>query len=221
MAAALVVIVVLLLVGGSVGVVALRRTSSTRHAGSTSGRGTIDPFTINEPWRRFVQNALQARSRFDDAVAAAEDGPLRERLTEIARSLDAGVRSTWDTAQQGQRLRDARRGIDVAQVRRQLEKVRRQADPNAEATARSLEAQLEAAARLDAVRAEAESKLTLMTAQLDEAVAQAAELSVRAGDATQLSGIESEIAEVAMQMEALRLALEEANRLGGTGPAGA
>ena len=30
---------------------------------------------------------------------------------EIARSLDAGVRSTWDTARQGQRLRDARRAV--------------------------------------------------------------------------------------------------------------
>lgn len=221
MTAALVVILVLLLVGGGVGVVALRRNGSPGRPGSTSGRDAIDPFTINEPWRRFVQNALQARSRFDDAVAAAADGPLRERLQEIARSLDAGVRSTWDTARQGQRLRDARRAVDVAGVRRQLEKVRRGADPNAEATARSLEAQLEAAARLDAVSAEAESKLKLMTAQLDEAVAQAAELSVRAGDASRLSGIETEIAEVAMQMEALRLALEETNRLGDTGPAGA
>ncbi len=217
MTAALVVILLLLLIGGVVGFVSLRRNRPGGRAASAPGRGAIDPFTINEPWRRFVQNALQARSRFDDAVATAKDGPLRVRLKEIGRSLDTGVRSTWDTAQQGQLLRNARRAIDVAQVQRRLEQARQGTDPTAEATARSLQAQLETAARLDAVSAEAESKLKLMTAQLDEAVAHAAELSTRAGDATELSGVETDIADVAMQMEALRLALEETNRLGGTG----
>ncbi len=217
MTAALVVILLLLLIGGVVGFVSLCRNRPGGRAASAPGRGAIDPFTINEPWRRFVQNALQARSRFDDAVATAKDGPLRVRLKEIGRSLDTGVRSTWDTAQQGQLLRNARRAIDVAQVQRRLEQARQGTDPTAEATARSLQAQLETAARLDAVSAEAESKLKLMTAQLDEAVAHAAELSTRAGDATELSGVETDIADVAMQMEALRLALEETNRLGGTG----
>lgn len=79
----------------------------------------------------------------------------------------------------------------------------------------SLEAQLASAERLDAVTREAESKLRLLQAQLDEAVARAAELSVRAGDVGELAGVEHDIAEVTDQLEALRLALEETNQVGG------
>ena len=61
----------------------------------------------------------------------------------------------------------------------------------------------------------AESRLRLLQAQLDEAVARAAELSARAGDIGELTGVESSITEVTDQMEALRLALEETGRAGG------
>ena len=43
----------------------------------------IDPFTLGEPWRRFVQGAMQAEARFDQAVRSARSGPLRDRLEEI------------------------------------------------------------------------------------------------------------------------------------------
>ena len=40
-------------------------------------RERIDPFTLQEPWRRYVQEALQARNRFDEAVGRTRPGPLR------------------------------------------------------------------------------------------------------------------------------------------------
>jgi hypothetical protein len=40
----------------------------------------IDPFTLQEPWRRYVQEALQARNRFDEAVGRTRPGPLRDHL---------------------------------------------------------------------------------------------------------------------------------------------
>ena len=152
-------------------------------------------------------------------VAAAKAGPLKDRLEEIGRSLDTGVASTWATAKQGQTLREARRRIDTNQVNQRLSTFRTSTDPNAERAVRSLEAQLASAARLDSVTSAAESKLRLMQAQLQESVARAAELSVRAGDIGDLAGLEDDITQIADQMEALRLALEETNRADRPGPA--
>src|SRR3954468_16904548 len=56
-----------------------------------AGGDKIDPFTLNDPWRRFVQGALQAEARFDQAVRTAHTGPLRDRLQEIADRIDEGV----------------------------------------------------------------------------------------------------------------------------------
>jgi hypothetical protein len=213
---AVLLVVVLVLVAAGVGsIVVMRRNGDPRGAGSSRVRG-IDPFTVNEPWRRFVQDALKAQTRFGEVVAAARPGPLRDRLAEIGRALDDGVATTWATARQGQVVREARRRIDTNEVNRRLATFRSDDGPDAERTVRSLEAQLDSAARLDAATASAESRLRLLQAQLDEAVARAAELSTRAGDIGELAGVESSITEVTDQMEALRLALEETGRAGGT-----
>lgn len=212
MTAVLLAVLVVLVVGGGASIALMRRHGDPKRSAALSSSRSIDPFAVNEPWRRFVQDALKAKTRFEEAVETAKPGPLRDRMHEIGRSLDAGVANTWATAKQGQTLRDARRRIDTNQVNQRLASFRDSSDPNAERTVRSLEAQLASAQRLDAITAEAESKLRLMQAQLDEAVARAAELSVRAGDVGELSVIETEISLVADQMEALRQALEETNR---------
>jgi len=213
--AVLLVVVLVLVAAGAGSIVVMRRNGDPRGAGSTRAKG-IDPFTVNEPWRRFVQDALKAQARFGEVVAAARPGPLRDRLAEIGRALDDGVATTWATARQGQVVREARRRIDTNEVNRRLATFRSSDGPDAEPTVRSLEAQLDSAARLDAATASAESRLRLLQAQLDEAVARAAELSARTGDIGELAGVESSITEVTDQMEALRLALEETGRAGGT-----
>jgi hypothetical protein len=223
MVAALLAVLVVLIIGGVAGVVLMRRHADPRRALSGAAARSIDPFAVNEPWRRFVQDALRAQSHFSEAVAGAKAGPLRDRLLEIGRSLDGGVRTTWATAQQGQTLREARRRIDTNQVNRRLQAFRDSDDANSAKAVASLEAQLASAERLDRVTSEAESKLRLLQAQLDEAVARAAELSVRAGDIGALVGVEDDITDVTDQMEALRLALEETSRadsLGGLGRGG-
>ncbi|MEZ5233445.1 MAG: hypothetical protein R2749_12170 [Acidimicrobiales bacterium] len=219
MTAALVAILVVLVAGGAAAFVVMRRNGDPRRAAAI-GAAAIDPFTVNEPWRRFVQDALKARTRFEEAVHSAAPGPLRDRLDEIGRSLEAGVERTWATARQGQALRDARRRIDTNAVSSRLSTIRSSTDPNASKTVASLEAQLALAQRLDSITREAESKLRLLQAQLEEAVARAAELSVRAGDAGELAGVQHDIAEVSDQLEALRLALQETNQLGGNAAGG-
>src|SRR5918994_330650 len=83
----------------------------------------IDPFTLQEPWRRYVQEALQARNRIDEAVGRTRPGPLRDHLAEIAARMHTGVEECWLIAKRGQTLVEARRGIDVAGVDRQLAEI--------------------------------------------------------------------------------------------------
>jgi len=213
----------------------LRRTAASTPAGARAGRRKdIDPFTLGEPWRFFVRDALQAQARFRDVVGRAPAGPTRDRLHEIGQRLDEGVEQVWATAQRGNTLRQARTRIDVPSLQRRLDDARAAHDADATArttddellaadplggddlagrTVASLQGQLDAAGRLDQVTAQAEKRLTLLQAQLDEAVTRAAELSASAGDTAALAGVGTDIAHLVEEMEALRLALDETGGL--------
>lgn len=203
----------------------LRRTAAAPTTGArASGRRSIDPFTLGEPWRFFVRDALQAQDRFRDVVGRAPAGPTRDRLQEIGQRLDEGVEQVWATAQRGNTLRQARTRIDVPSLQRRLDDARRAMDTAAAAdplatddlagrTVASLQGQLDSAGRLDQVTAQAEKRLTLLQAQLDESVTRAAELSASAGDTAALAGVGTDIAHLVEEMEALRLALDETGGL--------
>ncbi len=191
--------------------------------GASSTRG-IDPFTLGEPWRFFVRDALQAQTRFRQVVAKAPSGPIRERLAEIGQRLDEGVAQVWATAQQGNTLRQARSRIDVPGLDRRLQAAVaddasvRAADPLAtddvaSRTAASLQSQLDSAARMDEVTGRTEKRLTLLQAQLDESVTRAAELAASTGDLAALGSVGSDIDHLVEEMEALRQALEETGQL--------
>lgn len=188
------------------------------------GRPTerIDPFAVPEPWRRFVVEALKAQVRYQQAIAGAETGPIRERLESIGARIDDGVQEAWRIARRGAQLEDARATIDDGEVRRELDAVQRDAgEPWAagsavERTAAALRSQLETATRLDATIADARSQLQLLDARLDESVARATELSVRIGSADELGPVGADVEGLVQEMEALRLALEETTRVAGT-----
>lgn len=173
----------------------------------------IDPFTINEPWRREVQDALGAQRQFREAVRDTRSGPLRERMQEIGSRIDAGVDEAWRIARQGQAMVDARRRIDVAQAQREYGRLheRAQQQPASDTAVRALQsvqAQLETAQRMDASIGEAIDRLHLTNAKLDEAVARAVELSVAAEDVSDLVGLGDEVDALVDDLEALRLGLE-------------
>ena len=196
----------------------------------------IDPFTVQEPWRRFVQEALQARNRFAAAVERAPSGPLRERLTEISARVDTGVEETWLIAKRGQALVRARRDVDVARIDRQLGELTGAStgapepadappgdtsadiDPSVPSVMASLEAQRAAATRIDAVIARTQSELRVLDARLDEAVARTVELTARAGADAAVTGLGSDVDELVTEMEALRLALDETDAAAGRPP---
>lgn len=190
-----------------------------------AGDDRIDPFTLNEPWRRFVQSALQSQARFDQAVHQAERGPLRDRLGEIGDRVHDAVREAWRVARQGQVLADAGAQIDTAGVQRQLAEVRANASApwaagsSLEQTAKALEAQLASAQRLANVTREAQDRLRLLNARMDEMVARAIELSVDASQPDELGGLGSDVDSLVDEMEALRLAMDETDQLGGSASA--
>lgn len=190
-----------------------------------AGDDRIDPFTLNEPWRRFVQSALQSQARFDQAVHQAARGPLRDRLGEIGDRVHDAVREAWRVARQGQVLADAGAQIDTAGVQRQLAEVRANASApwaagsSLEQTAKALEAQLASAQRLANVTREAQDRLRLLNARMDEMVARAIELSVDASQPDELGGLGSDVDSLVDEMEALRLAMDETDQLGGSASA--
>src|SRR6266496_2447178 len=55
----------------------------------------IDPFTLQEPWRRAVQDAVAARARFREAVGRTQPGPLQDTLQGIAGQMDTLVEESW------------------------------------------------------------------------------------------------------------------------------
>lgn len=175
----------------------------------------IDPFTLGEPWRRYVQDALQADVRFRDAVKRSARGPLRDRLDEIAQRLEVGVRECWRIARHAQALTEARRSIDLNRITYELQQIGPQAKESWAAgssmarTVEALESQLATAQRMDETLAEAEAQLRLLDARLDESVTRAIELSVQAHDIEDLAGLQGEVDDVVTDMEALRLALRE------------
>lgn len=185
----------------------------------------IDPYRVGEPWRRFVLDAQEAQRRFDGVVSRARSGPIRERLEAIGERIGDGVSEAWRIAQQGDSLDDALRSLHEAEIHAELVEVYeeqrrlRRDDPAQASLARTraaIEAQLASVQRLRAVAEDAHNRLRLLNAQLDEAVARSLEISLHAGDVSQLGPLTEDVEGVVGELESLRQALEETS--GTTGP---
>ncbi len=188
-----------------------------RRGGRILPQERIDPFAVGEPWRHFVRGALTARNRFDDAMRSTRPGPLKDRLVTIRQSIDEGVNECWEVAKQAQNVSQARKALDVPTLRRKLKSLQA-TDADTSVTEGSIQAQLDSATRLDAVVADATTKLRVLEAQLTEAVTRAIEVAALAGQGDELSGVGSAVDEVVDSLEALRLALAETSRSPGPTP---
>jgi cell division septum initiation protein DivIVA len=143
----------------------------------------IDPFTLTDPWRSFVQDAQQAEARFGRIVSSVEDGPLRDRLRDVEERVREGVGECWRIAQSGYRL----------------QKMVREVSDSAS----------EPVTRMRARTNETSDKLAALTKSLDEAVARAAELAT--GQYAGLDAVANDVEHVVTDLEALRQAIEEIN----------
>ena len=181
-------------------------------------RERIDPFTLQDPWRRYVKEALDAQKRFDTAVRDAPEGPMHERLAEIAARIDDGLDDCWRIARQGHTMSKAHRRLDADEAARDLAEITSSStSPPAEGTAlaetiEALKAQVSAAQRMEKTINEAQDKLRLIDARLDEAAARAIELSVNEGDASALTTLSNDVDGLVGDLEALRQGMEETAR---------
>lgn len=172
----------------------------------------IDPFVLSEPWRRHVSAAQAAQRRYREIVAATPAGPLRSNMESITRQVQRGIEECWLIAKRGDELDNALGRLDSTSLQARLEQT------TDEATRGSLQAQVASAQRIRTTRDDTDQRLRLLNTRLGELLAQAAEVSVGA-DATDDLG--SAVDDVVMQLESLRLAVEDINdtRPGSTGQA--
>ena len=201
---------------------------------------------LPEPWRHFVREAVDAQGRYRRAVATAAEGPLRDRLNEIGQGIEQGVLECYRIARRGAALEGGLSAVDAGAAEKQLAALinslpgeaqealwhahgagkgvaaaaeKAGLDANQVQTIEALEAQVASAGRLGTVAQDARDRLSLLDARLDEAVARAVELSLRAEDVAELGGLGGDVEDLVNEMESLRVALEEAGQAsrGGTG----
>lgn len=159
----------------------------------------LDPWSVPEPWRQLLQQAMSAQSRFDQAIQDWPPGPIRERLTDLQPRLWADVGDIGTIARRGAGLSAWVSGIpatgrpsetQLAQQLRQTEAERQRLAGRSASRDASLARTEEAiAAQIRAVRnaSEAESlvldRLRVVVARLDETVTSLLLLGAGGGEA--------------------------------------
>jgi hypothetical protein len=173
----------------------------------------IDPYTVGEPWRRPMMQCLRAVNQVHAAIDAAPTGPLRDRLAEVARSVDRGLAETWTIARRGDAVDDAIARLDPPRLRaaRAAEERRLTGDddatrPEVTSAIESIDAQLAASERLRAESDRAAAALRLAATRLDELAARSTEIAVGIGDA---GAYAHDAQDLVVELEAIRLAMDE------------
>lgn len=152
-------------------------------AGAATAPSTvIDPFTVQEPWRRLTQDALKARTTFHEAIDRTAAGPIRERLDDIGRRVDAAVDEVWH---------NARAGHDLAAAQRRIS------------------AESDSARRLGEQVTTTEARLRKVNDDLTSTIALAIELSVSASAPDEFNSIETTVSSIAIELDAIQSAIAE------------
>lgn len=184
----------------------------------------MDPWSVPEPWRQLLQQALSAQTRFDQAVAAWPPGPTRDRLTELQPRVYQEVAQLGATARQGAaaagwnggtfpsgrpssgELKDELARIQADRVRLGDSSPARSAELGRREEA--VAAQLRSVHRAQQAQAAIHDRLRLAVARLDETVTDL--LTVEIGAVGQEpSGLSSALDELSDGITTLRAALTE------------
>ena len=182
------------------------------------GGEAIKPNKLPEPWRSLVLDAIQAQRQFHEVVTRVPAGPLRMELEGLKSRVADAVREGWDIAQKGVALDRGRQGLNLGHVHAERErllterKLREQHEIDLTAIDRAIsavDAQLAAGQRVETVAFQARDRLRLLNAQLDEAVANVVEISVRPGS-TSAAGLGDQVGAIVDDLTNLKAALDEA-----------
>ena len=172
----------------------------------------IDPFALSEPWRQLVQQGQRAGRTLRDTIAGASDGPLKQRLQEVADDLERGLREAYKTAQRGDQIDAAVTRLDPTALRSKLATLTHQASdtptPEQAAAIESVRKQLASADRLKAQSQRTADQLRLTQTRVDELVARSAEVAVGAAEPDTYA---RDVDNLVVQLEALHQAVEEIN----------
>lgn len=211
-----------LLIGGGAGIVAAVIAGLAVYGGAVlvamprpAALPRIDPFTLGEPWRQFVQQGQRAGRKLRDAVGSASDGPLKQRLQAIATDLERGLGEAYKVAQRGDQIDAAVTRLDPVALTSRLTTLDKQAGPaptpDQQAAIDSVRKQLESSDRLRAQSRQTADQLRLATTRLDELVARASEVAVGTAEPDTYA---RDVDSLVEQLEALHLAVEETNQSG-------
>ena len=185
----------------ALGVVAY--SASVAAAMPRDGRIRIDPFTVQEPWRQFVQGAQRSAVKLHQIVEGVSAGPVQVRMASIVAKLDRGLDDTWQIARRGHDIDQAVHQIDPTALRSKLATLQQQGATDAIA---SVEGQLESVDRLKAQSTKMANTLRLAQTRAAELVARAAEAGVGAGDT---DAYEHDVEDLVVELEGLRQAIQE------------
>jgi hypothetical protein len=188
------------------------------HAGSAE---PIDLHALEPPWRDAVNDAMQARARFQAVLVQCREGPLRDHLSTLGDRVDSGVLAAWATANRAQAAARAVGSMGLEQATDRLKDARRrlaQAEQRGDDTA-ALDAEVAALAvqhaslhQLSNAVDDAAERLRLLDIRLGAAVARAAQIVLAPDAADQVDALDGEIVAVVEQLEALRAGLDAAGR---------
>ena len=178
----------------------------------------IDPVSLPEPWRAFVQQAVDAERRFRSAVEAWPAGPLRERLESLEPTLDAEVRGVWVAARQGATLsgsyppgskRTAPTDLSAELEAVQLERSELRAGNQArreelDRAEQALATELQAARRAQSTAEAVADRLRILVARLNEAVTSVVAVTAGPGGAGDVEAAAGTIDGLAEELAALQ-----------------
>ncbi len=187
----------------------------------------LDPWSVPEPWRQLLKQALNAQSRFDQAIQDWPSGPIQERLADLQPRVWANVEDIGTIARRGAALSAWVSGIpasgrptaaELGQQLRQTEAERQRLAGRSASRDASLARTEEAiAAQIRAVHnsSEAESvvldRLRVVVARLDETVTSLLVLGAGGGEA-QADSATASLDEINDEITALLGGLAEATR---------
>lgn len=211
---------------GRMAVAVVRR--SRRDRAARPRPADLDPWSVPEPWRQLVHQAVAAQGQFDQAVREWPPGPIKDRLVWIQPRLWADVEHVGRVAHRGASLggwtREAAAGggrptaRDLSDQLRRAEAERRsvgQHSPDRAAalarTEEALAAQLRALHKAEEAAADAQDRLRVLVARLQDAVTALLVLGVDATGASGADSLVESIESISEEINALHDGLADAS----------
>jgi HPt (histidine-containing phosphotransfer) domain-containing protein len=177
---------------------------------------SIDPFTVQEPWRQYVQSAQSAQRKLAEVIAQRAEGPTKDRLMDTSRQIDDVVARIGEAAEEGHALNKLSRLSELPSLEQrsrqaELDLAAAPVDRQAalESSLASLRSSVEVGRRLVDQRDQASDRLRELDARLDELVVRAIEVSSSSVAADAADTLRVDLESLVVDLEGLRQGLAE------------